>query len=107
MAVVRLAPVDAAACMCRSPRSAPACPAPATAGAEAVQALTGAAFADIATDDPAATLAALDRIALATPRTRRLAGSAAEGRITWETRSALWAFSGLHTAETAPAGVAI
>lgn len=41
---------------------------------------------------PAAALAALDRVALATPRTRRLAGSPEEARITYITRSALWGF---------------
>jgi uncharacterized protein (DUF1499 family) len=34
----------------------------------------------------------LDAIALAEPRTRRLAGGAAEGRITYESRSLLWGF---------------
>ena len=37
-------------------------------------------------------LARLDAIAMAEPRTRRLAGSVAEGRITYETRSRLWHF---------------
>lgn len=41
---------------------------------------------------PAALLARLDEIALAAPRTRRLAGSAETGRITWESRSAIWGF---------------
>jgi hypothetical protein len=47
---------------------------------------------------PEEVLARLDAIALATPRTRRLAGSAAEGRITWVTRSALWGFPDYTTA---------
>jgi uncharacterized protein (DUF1499 family) len=37
-------------------------------------------------------LAAFDRIADATPRTRILAGSVAEGQITYVTRSAIWGF---------------
>lgn len=45
------------------------------------------------------TLAKLDRIALATPRTRRVAGSAAEGRVTWETRSLFWGFRDYTTAQ--------
>lgn len=45
-----------------------------------------------------AALARLDEIALATPRTTRLAGSPEEGRITWVTRSALWGFPDYTTA---------
>jgi hypothetical protein len=44
-------------------------------------------------------LARLDEIALATPRTTRLAGSPEEGRITWVTRSALWGFPDYTTAQ--------
>ena len=43
-------------------------------------------------------LAALDAAALATPRTRRLAGSPGEGMITWVTRSAFWGFPDYTTA---------
>jgi uncharacterized protein (DUF1499 family) len=46
-----------------------------------------------------AALARLDEIALATPRTTRLAGSPEEGRITWVTRSALWGFPDYTTAQ--------
>jgi uncharacterized protein (DUF1499 family) len=53
---------------------------------------------------PAAALAALDRVALASPRTRRLAGSPEEGRITWVTRSAVWGFPDLTTAAARPDG---
>jgi uncharacterized protein (DUF1499 family) len=49
--------------------------------------------------DPRALLAELDGIALATPRTRRLAGSPEEGRITWVTRSALMGFPDYTTAQ--------
>jgi uncharacterized protein (DUF1499 family) len=48
---------------------------------------------------PAEALARLDRIALAGPRTVRLAGSPESGRITWLTRSALWGFPDLTTAQ--------
>lgn len=37
-------------------------------------------------------LARLDRVAMAEPRTRRVAGSVADGRITYESRSRLWGF---------------
>lgn len=47
---------------------------------------------------PEEALAQLDAIAVATPRTIRLAGSAVEGRITWVTRSALWGFPDYTTA---------
>lgn len=56
---------------------------------------------------PEALLARLDAIALATPRTTRLAGSAGEGRITWVTRSALWGFPDYTTAEARPDGLHI
>lgn len=47
---------------------------------------------------PDEVLSRLDAIALATPRTKRLSGSPAEGRITWVTRSALWGFPDYTTA---------
>lgn len=52
-------------------------------------------------------LGRLDAIALATPRTTRLAGSVAEGRITWETRSLIWGFPDYTTAEVLPDGVGL
>jgi hypothetical protein len=56
---------------------------------------------------PADLLARLDAIALATPRTIRLAGSPADGRITWVTRSLLWGFPDYTTAEARPDGLYI
>ena len=52
-------------------------------------------------------LAQLDAIAMATPRTRRLAGSVAEGRITWETRSLIWGFPDYTTAQVQGEGLLI
>jgi hypothetical protein len=52
--------------------------------------------------DPAALLATLDGIALATPRTERLAGSAEAGRITWVTRSGLMGYPDYTTAQLMP-----
>lgn len=52
--------------------------------------------------DPMAALAQLDRIARATARTRVLAGSPQEGRITYVTRSALWGFPDFTTIEARP-----
>jgi uncharacterized protein (DUF1499 family) len=51
---------------------------------------------------PAAALTRLDAIAMAFPRTRRLAGSAEEGRITWETRSRLMGYPDYTTAQATP-----
>lgn len=48
---------------------------------------------------PQEVLAALDAIARSTPRTQAIAGSVAEGRITYETRSALWGFPDYTTVE--------
>lgn len=53
---------------------------------------------------PEAALAALDAVALAGPRTVRLAGSPAEGRITWVTRSRLMGFPDYTTAAALPEG---
>ncbi|MEE4120681.1 MAG: DUF1499 domain-containing protein [Paracoccaceae bacterium] len=52
---------------------------------------------------PREALDALDAIARATPRTRTIAGSVEEGRITYLTRSALWGFPDFTTAEAVPA----
>lgn len=56
---------------------------------------------------PADLLARLDTLAMATPRTTRLSGSVAEGRITWITRSALWGFPDYTTAEVRVDGLYI
>jgi uncharacterized protein (DUF1499 family) len=52
--------------------------------------------------DAVAMLESLDAIAMATPRTERVAGTAAEGRITWVTRSALMAYPDYTTAQVMP-----
>jgi len=49
-------------------------------------------------ETPEEVLGRLDAIALASPRTRRLAGSPGEGMITWITRSALFGFPDYTTA---------
>ncbi len=54
---------------------------------------------------PGVVLARLAELAAATPRTRILAGSVAEGRITWITRSAVWGFPDYTTAEVRGDGV--
>ena len=52
---------------------------------------------------PDQVLARLDAVAMAAPRTTRLAGSVTEGRITWVQRSRLMAFPDYITAEVAAA----
>lgn len=54
---------------------------------------------------PEVLLARLDTIALATPRTIRIAGSVDEGRITWQTRSLIWGFPDYTTAEVGEDGL--
>ncbi|MFN6924093.1 MAG: DUF1499 domain-containing protein [Tabrizicola sp.] len=54
---------------------------------------------------PGDLLARLDAIALATPRTTRLAGSVESGRITWVTRSRIWGFPDYTTAEARADGL--
>ena len=96
MAYVRLAPSDPARwhlSLAADGTAGPDCTAALQQGrgdARAACLLPGAA-ADV--------LARIDAIALATPRTTRLAGSPAEGRITWITRSALWGFPDYTTAQ--------
>lgn len=57
------------------------------------------------TGPPSDLLARLDVIALATPRTTRLAGSVETGRITWITRSLIWGFPDYTTAEAREDGL--
>jgi hypothetical protein len=54
-----------------------------------------------------ASLEQMDAIALSTPRTRQIAGSLEEGRITWETRSLLWGFPDYTTAQISGEGLTI
>lgn len=94
---VRLAPSD--------PARWHVAPSPATPADCSVQQGTGDARTTCTRPGGAAQLLArLDEIAMATPRTTRLAGSPEEGRITWITRSALWGFPDYTTAEAAPDG---
>lgn len=82
MAYVRLAPTDVA----RWHQIA------AVASSGDVMAAGGFIAVRPITADAAQVLAALDAIARATPRTRVIAGSVAEGMITYQTRSLLWGF---------------
>jgi hypothetical protein len=53
----------------------------------------------LSSDPPAMLLARLDVAAMASPRTRRIAGTPEEGRITWETRSLLMGYPDYTTAQ--------
>jgi hypothetical protein len=98
-AYVRLAPNDVAAWdVALNPRPAVL----GVASAEVVV-LPNAAYVDVSGLD----LAALDARAMAWPRTQRLAGSVAAGRITWVTRTAFWGFPDFTTAEVGPDGLTI
>lgn len=52
--------------------------------------------------EPSEALAAFDRVAMAEPRTSRLAGGAEEGRITFVSRSRLWGFPDYTTVAAEP-----
>ena len=82
MAYVRLAPIDVARWHRMPDATAPGDEA--MAGSfKAVRRITAA---------PDEVLKAIEQRALATPRTRLLAGSLAEGMMTFQTRSAVWGF---------------
>jgi hypothetical protein len=98
MFYVRGAAVDVAAW------HVPLLPRPAVLGSPSAQVvvLPNAAYVDVVGD-----LARLEAVAAAWPHTRVLAGSVAEGRITWVTRTAFWGFPDFTTAEATPAGLTI
>lgn len=58
-------------------------------------------------EEAAAILADLDVIALASGRTRRIAGSLTEGHVTWESRSLIWGFPDYTTARIVEGGLVI
>ena len=105
MAYVRLAPTDAADWHIDLTGLRPA----GSVDADGVQVLRNGAWTELAGDPATATamLAAMDAAAMATPRTRRLAGSVTEGRITWETRSLIWGFPDYTTAQITPSGLLV
>lgn len=100
MAYVRLAPTKAAYWNIDLSERPPAMAAPSP---DRVTVLENGAYIDLSKGS----LAQLDVIAMATPRTRRLAGSVAEGRITWETRSLIWGFPDYTTAQVQGDGLLI
>ena len=99
MAYVRLAPSDPVAWN-TDPLAAPL---PTTNG-WLIRPEGGNAASPVLALDATATLTALDAIAMATPRTIRLAGSVADGRITYVTRSRLMGYPDYTTVTTVPSG---
>ncbi|ROT98462.1 DUF1499 domain-containing protein [Histidinibacterium lentulum] len=95
---VRLAPSDAAAWHVDPVRAGP----PGAGGWKAGEAPADAEGPVFAAP-PRAVLEAVEAVAADTPRTARLAGSAAEGRITYVTRSRLWGFPDYTTVAATPA----
>ena len=61
--------------------------------------MNGARVTCQSTDAPEILLSRLDQIAIATPRTTRLAGTPQSGRITWITRTAMMGYPDYTTAE--------
>jgi len=109
MAWVRLAPSDPAHWQIDLANPRPAELAGAAAGSGPVRQLANGAYFDltVAPDAAQALIARLDATAMATPRTRRIAGGVAEGHVTWETRSAFWGFPDYTTAEVHPGGLTV
>lgn len=104
MAYIRLAPSDPAQWNAEPPRFAgPSIP----SGPEGVTKVPLGARARLAAigQTPDEALARLDAIALAAPRTRRLAGSPEAGRITWITRSLVFGFPDYTTATATATGI--
>jgi uncharacterized protein (DUF1499 family) len=89
---VRLAPTDSAAWHVSPVTNA-------TPDCTILTERSGARVACLLPGTPAEVLTRLDAIAMATPRTIRIAGSAEQGRITWVTRSLIWGFPDFTTAE--------
>lgn len=107
LAVIRLAPIDLAEWHIElvDPRPVGL---PLGAAGNQIVVLPNGAYASLGlAGDAINSLAKIDAIALATPRTRRIAGSVAEGHMTWETRSLVWGFPDYTTAEVTAAGLVI
>lgn len=106
MAYIRFAPTNAAEWhIALAPRPA----AMQSLSPDHVTSLPNGAYADLSLlpEQARIALAKLDAIALATPRTRRLAGSADTGRITWQSRSLFWGFPDYTTAQITAEGLTI
>jgi uncharacterized protein (DUF1499 family) len=99
VAWVRLAPVDARDWHVDLPTDTRILEGNCAEGVHTLTARAGGQAACSLRQAPDMVLARLDAIAMATPRTICLAGSPAEGRMTWQTRSALFGFPDYTTAQ--------
>jgi Protein of unknown function (DUF1499) len=97
--LVRLAPDNPAVWQVPVDTGAPLTGGPCAEAVTRLSPITGGQAACLLDGDPADVLAKLDAIALATPRTRRMAGTPETGLMTWETRSLLFAFPDFTTAQ--------
>ncbi|MBH1974245.1 MAG: DUF1499 domain-containing protein [Rhodobacteraceae bacterium] len=106
MAYVRLAPTDAAQWHIDLTHRPAAI---ATPSLDVVRNLGNGAYVDLPLPPVEArtTLAKLDAIAMATPRTMRLGGNVEDGHITWETRSLICGFPDYTTAEVTDMGLTL
>lgn len=104
LALVRLSPTDPAQWH-TDPRLAPV----GQPGGVAVLPDGGDLTSPRTTETPQAALARFDAIAMATPRTKRIAGDVDSGKITYETRSLVWGFPDYTTvlAEVAEGGTVL
>jgi Protein of unknown function (DUF1499) len=99
LAWVRLAPVDVATWHAALPTDARILEGDCAGSVSLITTRGGGQSSCSLSDPPQQVLARLDAIAMATPRTIRIAGSPEEGRITWETRSRLMGYPDYTTAQ--------
>ena len=99
LAWIRLAPVDVAAWHRPLPTDDRILEGACADAVTLITARGGGRSSCSLSEPPQKVLASLDAIAIATPRTIRIAGSPESGRITWETRSKLMGFPDYTTAQ--------
>lgn len=99
LAWIRFAPVDVATWHVPVPTDAQILEGACADGVTTLTSVGGGQSSCTLSDPPQSVLARLDAVAMATPRTIRLAGTPDEGRITWETRSRWMGFPDYTTAQ--------
>jgi hypothetical protein len=99
LAWIRLAPVDVATWNAPLPTDTRILEGACADGVTSLTTISGGRSSCTLSDPPQRILARLDAVAMASPRTIRIAGSPEEGRITWETRSKLIGFPDYTTAQ--------
>ena len=99
LAWIRLAPVDVATWHAPLPTDSHILDGACADAVTLITARGGGQSSCSLSDPPQQVLARLDAVAMATPRTIRIAGSPDQGRITWETRSKLMGYPDYTTAQ--------